>query len=305
MIQRTVVPIGLKTRLDDRMKVALNAMPVAVSWYRIDDGRVEFMNQRFTTLFGYTLAEAGTAAAMITRTFAAPEQAEAAIAAIEGLRSQVLLEPFEFPSEEVVIVTKAGQRVPTRFSGMMLPEANMSLAMFVDISAEKEREARLAAIAAQDPLTGLPNRRAFDAAFAEALNTSHHNAAVGLIVMDLDGLKPINDSLGHLAGDEVLQRFADLLRSTFRRTDLVARWGGDEFAILIRQPCSRGDVAIALSRLEKALEQPLMVRGQAVRLGVSSGISFYPEDGQNLARLYQLADEAMYTSKRRKQRDGN
>lgn len=76
MTSSTVVPIGLKTRMDDRMKVALNAMPVAISWNRIDDGVVEFMNQRFTALTGYTLAEAGTVADLITKTFAERPQAD-------------------------------------------------------------------------------------------------------------------------------------------------------------------------------------------------------------------------------------
>jgi len=300
MTGSTVVPIGLKTRMDDRMKVALNAMPVAISWNRIDDGVVEFMNQRFTDLTGYTLADAGNVEDLIRNTFAVRQQADAAIAGINSLRLQVLLEPFEFPQEEVIMATKAGKLVPTRFSGVMLPDANISLAMFVDISSEKEREEHLHAIAAQDPLTGLHNRRAFDAAFADALNASRHHEAVGLIVMDLDGLKPVNDAFSHTAGDAVLRHFADLLRSTFRRTDVVARWGGDEFAVLIRNPCSRSDVAVALSRLENALQEPILVRATSVKVGVSSGIAFYPQDAQNLSDLYQVADEAMYACKRRK-----
>jgi diguanylate cyclase (GGDEF)-like protein len=300
MNSSTVVPIGLKTRLDDRMKVALNAMPVAISWSRIDDDVVEFMNRRFTAVTGYSLAEAGTVSDMISRLFAVREQADHAIEQLNGLRGQNLVEPFEFPQEEVLITTKAGKLLPTRFSGVMLPEANMSLAMFVDISAEKEREERLQVIAGQDPLTGLHNRRAFDAAFAEALNMSRHGETIGLIVMDLDGLKPINDNHGHWAGDAALRHFADVLKATFRRGDVVARWGGDEFAVLLRHPCSRSDVAIALSRVEKALETPLDLSGAKVNVGVSSGTAFYPDDAQNLAGLYQIADEAMYLAKRRK-----
>jgi diguanylate cyclase (GGDEF)-like protein len=300
MNSSTVVPIGLKTRLDDRMKVALNAMPVAISWSRIDDDVVEFMNRRFTDVTGYTLAEAGTVADLIRRLFANRQQADHAVAQLDSLRGQNLLEPFEFPQEEVPIVTKAGKLLPTRFSGVMLPEANMSLAMFVDISAEKEREERLQAIAGQDPLTGLYNRRAFDAAFAETLNMSRHQETVGLIVMDLDGLKPVNDTHGHSAGDAVLRHFADLLRSTFRSSDLVARWGGDEFAVLIRHPCSRTNVAVALSRLEKAVAKPITIGDAQVSVGVSSGIAFYPDDAQNLSELYRIADDAMYSAKRRK-----
>ncbi|WP_108398065.1 GGDEF domain-containing protein [Devosia submarina] len=300
MKSSTVVPIGLKTRLDDRMKVALNAMPVAISWSRIDDDVVEFMNRRFTDVTGYTLAEAGTVADLIRRLFANRQQANHAVVQLNRLRGQNLLEPFEFPQEEVPIVTRAGKLLPTRFSGVMLPEANMSLAMFQYISAEKEREERLQAIAGQDPLTGLYNRRAFDAAFAEALNMSRHQETVGLIVMDLDGLKPVNDTHGHSAGDAVLRHFADLLRSTFRSSDLVARWGGDEFAVLIRHPCSRTNVAVALSRLEKAVAKPITIGDGQVSVGVSSGIAFYPDDAQNLSELYRIADDAMYSAKRRK-----
>lgn len=300
MNSSTVVPIGLKTRLDDRMKVALNAMPVAVAWSRINDDVVEFMNRRFTAVTGYTLPEAGTVSDMIVKLFAVREQANFAIKRLNNLRAQNLLEPFEFSQEEVLITTKSGKLLPTRFSGVMLPEANMSLAMFVDISAEKEREQRLQVIAGQDSLTGLHNRRAFDAAFAEALNMSRHNETIGLIVMDLDGLKPINDTHGHSAGDAALRHFAEVLKATFRRGDVVARWGGDEFAVLLRHPCSRSDVAVAISRLEKALEAPMDLGGTKVRVSVSSGLAFYPDDAQNLAELYQIADEAMYAAKRQK-----
>jgi diguanylate cyclase (GGDEF)-like protein len=300
MSNSSVVPIGLKTRMDDRLKVALNAMPVAVAWSRIDDGIVEFMNKRFTALCGYTLADVSTVAELIRKTFAVAEQAEAALAVMSSLRSQVLLEAFEYPPEEILIATKEGAHVPTRFSGVMLPEANMSLAILVDITAEKDREAGLFLMATQDPLTGLCNRRAFDAAFADALNTSHRDQAVGLIVMDLDGLKAVNDRLGHSAGDAVLRHFAELLRSTFRKSDVVSRWGGDEFAVLIGHPCSRTEVAAALSRLEKALEAPILLQGIEVSVGVSSGMAFYPDDAQNLTRLYHIADEAMYASKHRK-----
>lgn len=302
MSASVVVPIGLKTRMDDRMKVALNAMPVAICWSRIDDGVVEFMNQRFIDLTGATLSDAGTVAALITRTFAIREQADAAVRALDSLRAAALVEPVEFPEEEVLMVTGAGGTVPTRFSGVLLPEANISLAIFVDISAEKAREARLSVIAGQDALTGLYNRRAFDAAFAEALNLSQRDETLGLVVMDLDGLKTVNDTLGHLAGDAVLRHFADLLRSAFRRTDVVARWGGDEFAVLMRHPCSRADAATAVARLEQALEEPVVLQGTTVRVGVSSGIALYPDDALNLSRLGEIADEAMYSSKRWKHR---
>ena len=204
----TVVPIGLKTRMDQRMRMALDAMPVAVSWARLDDGLCEFMNRRFVDLFGYSEHEFSSIFELVDAMFYDRAQADQTIEKLRSLVGSPPLQGFEFPNEEVLARCKNGSVIATAFSGVVLPEANMTLGTFVDISAAKLREQMLTRLAEEDPLTGLLNRRSFDAATAAAVGDPTKGSLGALVVLDLDGFKSINDRLGHQAGDEVLRHFA-------------------------------------------------------------------------------------------------
>ena len=299
MSSGNVVPIGFKTRIDDRLRVALNAMPVAVSWNRLDDARVEFINRQFTTLFGYTLDDVSDVYQLMKMMFADRDQVEHAVRDTHEILASGLTEELSFPAKEVEIICKNGSRLTTLFSGVMLPEANMSLATFVDITEAKQLQANLASLANQDQLTGLVNRRSFDAELARVIGQSPADQPFGLVVMDLDGMKEVNDTYGHQAGDVVLKHFADLMRKTFRTTDCVSRWGGDEFAAIVRHPASRADVDAAAVRLEQALARPALVGATSVPVQVSIGSAYFPEDANEITALYDVADARMYEAKRR------
>jgi diguanylate cyclase (GGDEF)-like protein len=294
----TVVPIGLKTRMDDRMRLALDAMPVAVTWTRLDDGGCEFMNHRFVDLFGYGERDFATVFELIETMFYDAEQAGQTIARMRRFVGCGTLQRIELPSEEVLARCKNGAVIATAFNGVVVPEANMSLGTFVDISAAKLREQMLRRLAEEDPLTGLLNRRSFDAAAAAAISDPAKTPFGALVVMDLDGFKSINDRLGHQAGDDVLQHFATSLRKSFRRGDLLSRWGGDEFAALLVSPISAIDTQAVLERLWRELAEPIWIGGEPVQVQASAGMAFFPTDAHNLVELYRLADEAMYTAKR-------
>lgn len=159
--------------------------------------------------------------------------------------------------------------------------------------------ARMQDAAYQDRLTGLPNRR-FLEQFADTLANRPETAAFTVLCIDLDGFKPVNDTLGHHAGDAVLHQVAARLASCLREEDLVARIGGDEFVVVIntgagtKSPC----IADIAGRLIAAVNEPVLVAGQAARVGCSIGIARWPDHGATLPQVMEQADRALYAAKR-------
>lgn len=167
-----------------------------------------------------------------------------------------------------------------------------------DITARKEAENRIAYLAYHDALTGLPNRVLFQERLVPALaQARRHDRLVALHFIDLDNFKDINDTLGHAVGDAVLREVAQRLRRSVRVSDTVARFGGDEFAI-IQTDLTRSDGAAALaSKLISVLAEPMMLVGHEVRIGCSIGLTVFPLDNVNAEQLLQNADIAMYQAK--------
>jgi diguanylate cyclase (GGDEF)-like protein len=158
-------------------------------------------------------------------------------------------------------------------------------------------ENRLAHMAHHDALTDLPNRSLlFDRLRRALADGSRTGEPVALMVLDLDGFKPINDSLGHLAGDRVIQEVASQLRAQLSDGDTIARLGGDEFALLL--PGAGTDAAVAAARtVVDRLRRPVMLDGQPLVVGGSVGIAQFPQHGNTPELLLQKADIAMYAAK--------
>jgi diguanylate cyclase (GGDEF)-like protein len=177
------------------------------------------------------------------------------------------------------------------------PVARIRGAM-LDITARRLAESRVHRLAFQDTLTGLPNR----AAFIERLTHAQQQARVrgsrfALLFLDLDGFKEINDSLGHNAGDDLLQQVAQRIRDCLRQADLLARFGGDEFLILIDPIRRRRDVETVTRKILKAVATPLKLNGLVATISASVGIALFPDDGDDPERLLKNADAAMYQAK--------
>lgn len=152
--------------------------------------------------------------------------------------------------------------------------------------------------ALSDPLTGLYNRRAFfealEARLARARSADRDRFAVA--VLNLDSMKEINDTLGHLAGDETLKVAAEAIRRSIRDTEVACRYGGDEFAVLFT---GKGPSAATLSlRLAVNIEE-LLASGRAFHISFAVGVAYYPEDGTTADALLAVADYWMYEQKRR------
>lgn len=170
-----------------------------------------------------------------------------------------------------------------------------------DISARKAEDERIQYQAKYDTLTGLPNRTLFlDRCSLALASARRFNGHLALLFVDLDKFKPINDTLGHDAGDQVLRQIAQRLNESVREEDTVARFGGDEFVILLATAHSRSDVAHTAKRIVSSLTQPCMLeQGIEVSVAASVGVSMFPEHGASVEALLRNADVAMYEAKRR------
>lgn len=166
-----------------------------------------------------------------------------------------------------------------------------------DISSLKRYEERLRYQAQHDALTGLPNRFQFQERFNDMLaRAERQGAQVAVMMLDLDRFKHVNDSLGHAAGDLLLQQVAERLKSCLRQIDVVARFGGDEFAVLLDQTTVQGAAAIA-DKLMSSFELPVSLAGHQIFISGSIGISCYPADATDAETLLKNADAAMYRAK--------
>ena len=157
-----------------------------------------------------------------------------------------------------------------------------------------------------DLLTNIGNRRSLGERLDALIEEAHQNASVfGLVYIDLDNFKPINDRYGHHVGDLFLQQIAQRLKQQLRSNDLLARLGGDEFGVLLPKVRTRTRVEEIVLRLEHSLKEPFTIEGNLLQGSASFGYSFYPEDGTTRESLLTAADSAMYAAKNfRKQAEG-
>ncbi len=170
--------------------------------------------------------------------------------------------------------------------------------MFSDITVIKEQQARLDYVAHHDALTGLPNRMLLLARLEHSLQRAQRDFSHrALLFVDLDRFKTINDSLGHAAGDRLLEEAAQRMSVLLRREDTLARLGGDEFVIWLEGVENETAIMVVARKLLEAMQQSFVIEGHSLFVTCSIGISRYPEDGSDAPALIQHADTAMYEAK--------
>lgn len=170
------------------------------------------------------------------------------------------------------------------------------------LSDEKRRLERatlkISHLANHDSLTGLPNRRLLFELLQKSLETAHRaGTKIAIAFIDLDDFKPVNDRYGHAAGDAALVAVAERIRATLRASDIVARVGGDEFITAMTNIKHKADLEVIAMKMLEELANPIEFAGFSCSMGMSMGISIYPDDGTNIEDLINKADSAMYSIK--------
>ena len=203
---------------------------------------------------------------------------------------------------ETAVKHKDGTRIPVEFIVRTLERDGEKLRMTIvrDIRNRLASEARIQYLAHHDALTGLLNRAAFMERMALLLRHAERKGEMlALLFIDLDNFKRVNDSLGHLEGDGVLTTVSERLVGALRGSDLVGRFGGDEFVVLLSDLASRADIVAVLEALLSVVEVPVKADGRALSVTPSIGVAVFPEHGRQAEELIQHADTAMYRAKAR------
>lgn len=202
-----------------------------------------------------------------------------------------------------VLSVKAGHFNDDDIKILELMSGLIAAAMF---NAMKNEESELFHKATHDSLTGIANRSLFYDRLRQKLSQAlkkHEN--FGIISLDMDGLKDINDNFGHRAGDAALKEIALRIISTLGESDTVSRLGGDEFAIIVAAVVNRNDIISLIHRIDYEITKPFQFEGRTINLRASIGYALFAEDGIELDVLIEKADKSMYKEKRARKGPGN
>lgn len=210
--------------------------------------------------------------------------------------------PSEVPPIELHGRYKDGQDIEIEASFGSLESGGSSgtfmLVILRDITERKRMQASLSDQAFHDALTGLPNRLLLTDRFRQAVRSARRAGSTFAVVMlDIDGFKQINDQLGHVVGDAVLQQTARRLRTAVRESDTVARLGGDEFLLLLGMAERDGGAEDIGKRVLRTFTAPMRIEDRTVHVRASFGIALFPEHGADMESLIERADAAMYRAK--------
>lgn len=168
-----------------------------------------------------------------------------------------------------------------------------------EVTVRRKAEQRAHDLATRDPLTRLPNRRSLIEHLEHAVaHAARHHEHLGLLFIDLDKFKSINDTLGHEAGDDLLIQFSARVAASVRESDMVARLGGDEFVVLLEGLSEAADAGTAAKKILQAVEQPYRIGTHSIKIAASIGISLFPFDATSAHGLMKNADTAMYHAKK-------
>jgi len=205
---------------------------------------------------------------------------------------------------EKIFLTRDGREIPVLLSSSLLKEGDGAAQGLVyvakDITERKIAEQKLEQMALYDFLTGLPNRLTFHDRLQQTLKQAHReNHQAGLMFVDLDRFKVVNDTLGHASGDVLLKAVSGWLRGCVRECDTVARLGGDEFAVILDNISHAQDAINTARRILAAFAAPVLHEGKEIFSSPSIGIAIYPLDAGNTEDLLKNADIAMYQAKQR------
>jgi len=259
--------------------------------------KVVYWNRAAEHIFGYSASEAIGRNAL--EWLAPPRYREKSLAAMRVLgatgRDNIIGKLLK-----IAAIRKGGLEFPIELSvaSVLLRSEWHAVATIRDITERKKIEEQITYLAGHDSLTGLVNRTVFVDVLQQAIARANRGGdSFAVFYIDLDHFKDINDTLGHPIGDLLLQSVADRVRTSIRGTDTVARFGGDEFALIQAGVPEPIDAAVLASKLLEAISEPFTIRGNEIRSGASIGIAVYGPDSPSAEILLSRADVALYRAK--------
>ncbi len=276
----------------------LNATPEPILIFN-DEGKVTLTNEQALTFFDYSENEIKE---LQISDFIPSELRHAHQQHEQGFMKRPSFRRMGAGSASFSALTKAGKEVPVivTLSHLDISEGRFVIAAIRDVTKEKKAQEFIAHQAHYDQLTDLPNRVAVKERFKQLVSGCvGAGSSVALVYFDLDNFKPVNDAHGHEMGDKVLQSVAKKLQAPLRDGEIVSRFGGDEFIMLLRDEPGRFSVAHVLDGLISDFQQTIEVEGHEFVMSFSAGVAFFPRDGQSFSELSQKADTAMYEEKSR------
>jgi|GEM_PF-1480139 len=212
---------------------------------------------------------------------------------VQGVMNVALKRPHVFTENEIQALEFLADQASIAIQNAKLYEQAQQ-----EITDRKKAEEAIKHMAHHDALTGLPNRRLFNERISlEISRAQRNNQKIGVMLFDLDHLKKVNDSFGHSVGDLLLQAVAQRLLGLLRKSDTVARMGGDEFLLILPEMKQSKDAVLTAERILSALSTPFLLEGNQINITTSIGIVFFPDDGTEVDDLIKKADIAMYKAK--------
>ncbi len=256
-------------------------------------GKIEYLNRQFTAITGYTINSLPTVRTFLRKAFPNRRYRHEVLA--EWKRSM-----GKGASAWFSVVCKDGSTREVEFRPTLFEEGRLVVMIF-DVSERKRWEDAIRYMAYHDALTDLPNRLLLNELLVSALlKAKSGKEKLGVMLIDLDNFKNINDRYGHTAGDVLLRSIASRVKELLRATDTVARVGGDEFVVLLPSIHDCEDVVQVAEKIAGALEAPVSYQNQPLTTSASMGGAVFPDDGEDAETLVARADNAMYAAKGRK-----
>jgi len=273
---------------EDRLAKFMQASSEGIVFHK--DGIVTDANPPLLTLVGYSIDELRGRSIL---DFIAPDEL--------GKVATVMAAGREITYESAIL-HKDGSRIDVELSVRTMIRGGQALRMAIvrDIRDRQAAERRIRHLAHHDELTNLRNRLSFNEELDRLMDTARSGGAqLALLLIDLDYFKRVNESLGHQIGDTLLRNVASRVTATLRATDLVARFGGDEFMVLLPDVAGRSEIEQVAAKLLLAIEAPVDADGRTISVTASIGIAVFPHDGISADELVKHADTAMYLAKAR------
>jgi diguanylate cyclase (GGDEF)-like protein/PAS domain S-box-containing protein len=300
LIQRKRAEKSLRES-EEKHRIVLESVPDPVAVYDLK-GKITYLNPSFTRLFGWSIAKPIAQ----TSDFVPVEKLSQAELIVEKINHGKTVSGVE-----TCRLTKDGQMIDVSISGAGFFDSSGKLRGYVltfqDISDRKKNEEEIRFLAFHDVLTKLPNRKAFYERLEDMVSQERYRIKGdrrtsqlkkwGLLFLDLDRFKYVNDTLGHDVGDELLKAVAERLRSCLRQTDHIFRLGGDEFTVIVNNLTDPIEGADISRKIQEEISRPYRLQDHELYITVSIGISLCPDDGEDVETLVKNADMAMYAAK--------